>query len=172
MRRKYNVKLISWLKDNAKNYTVKEIIPLVNKKFKETYNDKSIRKLFYSNKIEYKYECKQRSYNNAYKKPIGTEYVRSDGMTLVKTGKNEWKYKQRLIYEQHYGIELSSDMYVIFLDQDRNNFDINNLRAVSNHESCILSNQKLFSKNPVATETGILIAKNIIKTKTLEKRKK
>lgn len=170
MRRKYNVEFILWLKDNANKYTVDELVPIVNKKYKETYNRLQLQKLLVRNKIEYKYKCKQRSYNNAYKKPIGTEYIRSDGMTLIKVNKNTWKFKQRYIYEQYYGVELPSNMYVIFLDQDRTNFDINNLRAVSNHESCILSNQKLFSKNPVATETGILIAKNIIKTKTLEKR--
>lgn len=166
MRRKYNVELILWLKDNADKYTVDELVPIVNKKYKETYNRLQVQKLLVRNKIKYKYKNKNKSHNQS-RLPIGYEYTKSDGMTLVKVGKNEWKYKQRYIYEQYYGIKLSSDMFVIFLDQDRTNFDINNLKAITRRESSILSNQKIFSKNPLATDTAIQVVKNIIKTKEL-----
>ena len=167
-RRKYNKELINWLNNNAKNYIVEDLVKLVNNKFNETYTKLELQKLLVRNKISYKYTNKNKSHNMS-KLPIGYEYTKSDGMVLVKIGRNEWIYKQRLIYEQHHKVKLNSDEYVIFLDQDRTNFNINNLKVVTNRESSILSNQKIFSSIPELTETGIQVAKLIIKTK--EKRK-
>ena len=97
--------------------------------------------------------------------PIGYEYIKPDGMVLVKVAKDKYKYKQRLIYEQYYGVELTDDDYIIFLDQDRTNFDINNLKKVTRRESSVVANQKLFFKESNLTETGIEIAKLMIKAK-------
>lgn len=169
MRRKYNKELVDWLRNNAIKYTIKELTAIVNKRYNENYTDKSIRKLLYSNRIDFKYECRQRAFNNAYSRPIGSELVKPDGMTLVKVSKNEWKYKQRLIYEEYYNVKLNEDEYVIFLDQDRTNFNINNLKVITRRESSILSNQHIFSKIPEATETGIQVAKLMIKMKELKK---
>lgn len=99
------------------------------------------------------------------KLPIGSERIKPDGMVQIKISKNKWEYKQRYIYEQYHNVKLTSDDYIIFLDQDRTNFDINNLMRVTRHESAILSNQKLFSKEPKITKTGIYVAKLMIKLK-------
>ena len=103
------------------------------------------------------------------KMPLYSERVKPDGMIQVKVGKNRWMYKQRYIYSKYYNIELTSDDYIIFLDQDRTNFNIDNLKRISRHESSILANQKIFSSNPVATKTGIEVAKLMIKLKSKEK---
>lgn len=100
--------------------------------------------------------------------PIGTEYIKKDGMVLIKISSNKWMYKQRFIYEQYYNVHLKNDDYIIFLDQNRNNFDINNLKLISRKESAYLSNQKIFSKNKEATELGIKIAKLHYKIKEVE----
>lgn len=168
MRRKYNKDLIEWLNNNASKYIVDELVPIVNKKYKETYTRVQLQRLLVRNKIEYKYKNENKSHNMS-KLPIGTEYVKSDGMVLVKVDKNEWKYKQRLIYEQYYNVKLNEDEYVIFLDQDRTNFNINNLKKVTRRESSILANQQIFSKIPEATRTGIQIAKLMIKMNELKK---
>lgn len=89
-------------------------------------------------------------------------------MVLVKIGKNKWTYKQRLIYENYYGVELAEDEYIIFLDNDRTNFDINNLQCVSRRVSSILSNQKLRSVNQDITKLGIEVANLIIEIKNKE----
>ena len=167
-RRKYNKELINWLKENAKDQTISELLPKVNKKFNETYDRLGLHKLISRNKIEYKYTNKNKSHNMS-KLPIGYEYIKNDGMIIVKVGRNEWKYKQRLIYEKYYNVKLKKDEYVIFLDQDRTNFNINNLKAISRRESAIMANEKIFSKNPKATETAIKIAQLIIQTKELIK---
>jgi hypothetical protein len=69
---------------------------------------------------------------------------------------------------QHYGVKLTGDDYIIFLDQDRNNFDINNLEKITKRESAIISNQKIFSQRPEATKVSIQIAKLIIKIKDMQ----
>ena len=102
------------------------------------------------------------------KLPLFSERVKPDGMVLVKIAKNKWEYKQRYIYSKYYNKKLTSNDYIIFLDQDRTNFNIDNLKLVTRHESSIISNQKAFSTNAKATEVGINIAKLMIKTKELE----
>lgn len=166
MRRKINPELKEYCSNNS-NLTIDELLPLVNKKFKEHYTRLSLQKYLIRNKIPYKYSNFKRSNNNCYKKPIGTEYTKSDGMVLVKIAKNKWEYKQRLIYMKHYGVKLTNDDYIIFLDQDRTNFNINNLRRITRRESSILINQKIFSKKPEATELAIQIAKLMIKIKDM-----
>lgn len=167
MRRKINTKLKEYC-INHSDLTIDELLPLVNKKFKEKHTRLSLQKYLVRNKIPYKYKNENKSHNMS-KLPIGTEYMKNDGMTLVKIARNKWEYKQRLIYKEHYGVELTDEDYIIFLDQNRNNFNISNLKLITRHESSILSNQKIFSKDPLATEVGTTLAKLIIKTKELKR---
>lgn len=168
MRRKYNVDLINFLKDNAKKYIIDDLLIMVNNNFNETYTRLQLQKLLIRNRIEYKYKNKNKIVN-VKKCPVGTEYKKKDGMTLIKIDKNKWQYKQRYIYEQYYHVKLTSDDYIIFLDQNRENFDINNLKRISRRESSILSNQKMFSIDKDVTKLGVEVAKLIIKTKDLER---
>lgn len=169
MRRKINLKLYNWLKENGKNYIIDDLVIIVNKKFNENYTRLQLQKYLVRNKIEYKYKNKN-MIRSMSKLPVGTEYKKDDGMVLVKIGSNTWEYKQRLIYKQYHKVKLTSDDYIIFLDQDRTNFNIDNLARISRRESSILSNQKIFSKNKDVTKTAIDIAKLIIKNKELENR--
>jgi hypothetical protein len=102
--------------------------------------------------------------------PIGTEYVKPDGMVLVKVRPNKWKYKQRYIYEQYYKVELPKDIMVIFLDGDRTNFNIDNLMAVSTPEYNCIKNKDLLSNNAMVTKTAILGARLYYKIKEKEKK--
>lgn len=164
MRRKFNVKMLNYLKKKGKKHTLKEWTRIINKKFSENFTLTETQRYFARHDISFKYEnVKKSNYWNAL--PIGSERVKDDGMVQVKIAPRKWEYKQRLIYEQYYDVKLTSDDYIIFLDQDRTNFDISNLKKVTRRESAILSNQKLFSKNPILTDTGIYIAKTIIKAK-------
>lgn len=170
MRRKFNQVLYNYLKENAEKYTIDELLPIINKKFKENYTRLSLQKYLVRNKIPYRYKNKNMSHNMS-KLPIGTEWLRNDGMILVKVARNKWEYKQRLIYMRHYGVKLTEEDYIIFLDNDRTNFDINNLQRVSRNVSSILSNQQLKSSNADITKLGIDIANLMIKTKQLQKEK-
>lgn len=169
MRNKYSNQFQNDMIALAPFYTLDELLEFAKKQY-ETITKKQLRLYLSKRKIRYKnYNADMARGNQGDNVPIGTERVKSDGMVQVKIAKDRWEYKQRLIYSQYHNIELTSDDYIIFLDQDRTNFDINNLERVSRRESSVLSNQKLFYNNAKLTETGIDVAKLIIKTK--DKRK-
>ena len=99
----------------------------------------------------------------AYKYDVGDEVIRDD-YVYVKISddpkispKQQWKSKQRFIYEQHYG-ELPDGYQVIFLDGDRENFDIENLAAITDSERMTLTANKWYGKGEIA-KTGIVYAK-------------
>ena len=168
-RNKYSKEFEEEMIKKAKNKKIVELLEIANKKYNYNINRSQLRQYLSKRNIIYKDFNDNKVRSMGDKIPIGTEYVKSDGMTLIKVSKNKWQYKQRYIYEQYYNVKLKSDEYIIFLDQNRNNFDISNLMKISQHESSILSNQKIFSKNPKVTETGVQLAKLIIKTKNVGK---
>lgn len=171
MRNKYTNQFQNDMIVLAPFYTLDELLEFAKKQYK-TITKKQLRLYLSKRKIRYKgfdYDRYKRTRNQGDNVPIGTERVKPDGMVQVKIAKDRWEYKQRLIYSQYHNVQLTSDDYIIFLDQDRTNFDINNLKKVSRRESSVLSNQKLFFNNDKLTETGIDVAKLIIKTK--DKRK-
>ncbi len=101
---------------------------------------------------------------------IGEERITKDGYIMIKIkdgclNKN-WVLKHRYIYEQHYG-KIPEGHNVIFLDGNKKNTDISNLKLVSRAEDLIMNNHKLFAKNKDLTNTGTIIAKVIDKTNKL-----
>ena len=82
-----------------------------------------------------------------------------------------WQKKHRYIYEQHFG-KIPKNHKVIFLDGNNRNFNIKNLKLVSNAEELIMNNNKLRYNNKELTETGILIAKIIHKRGQVKKKVK
>lgn len=164
MRRLPNKEMLEYIKSIAKDKTTLEIALLVNQKFNETYTKESMGKYLNRNKIEWKKNIsKVRDMGKDY--PIGSEYIKDDGMVLVKVSRNKWKYKQRLIYEQYYNVELKEDEYVIFLDDDRTNYDISNLKVVDRKVSSYLGNFNLKGKKKDITLLGCDIASLMIMTK-------
>ena len=55
-------------------------------------------------------------------------------------------------------------MRVIFLDGDKNNFDIDNLKAVDSRTILMAKNRHLLTSDKEATETGLLISELMLKT--------
>lgn len=97
--------------------------------------------------------------------PVGTEKVLADGYVWVKVNdvpnqpKNvNWKQKHRLIYEQHYG-PIPPGARVVFIDRNKRNFDIDNLRCISNGELGIMNRHSLWTDDPELTQTGMAIAR-------------
>lgn len=168
-RRRFNKEMYDYLKLHGKEHILKEWLLIINEKFNENFTLKDTQNYFVRHDIPFKYEQSKKSnhgINGGF--PTGAERTKADGMVQVKVGTRKWEYKQRLIYEQYYGVKLTSDDYIIFLDQDRTNFDISNLKRVSRRESSVLANQKMFSHNPKITELGIDVAKTMIKAKDKE----
>lgn len=100
------------------------------------------------------------------------ERIDKDGYTEIKIQdgclKDNWQHKHRYIYEQHCG-EIPKGYKIIFLDNDKSNFDINNLKMISGAEELIMNNNKLRYSKQELTETGHLIAQIINKRGQIKK---
>ena len=91
-------------------------------------------------------------------RPVGSERILKDGYIEVKVAEpNKWKLKQRLVYEKHNG-EIPKGSTIIFLDGNKLNFNIDNLKCVTRSELLYLNRNGLNNLNEV-TETGILMAR-------------
>ena len=165
MKNKYSKKFEEEMIALAPTNELERLFWVARCKYNYPITKTQLRQYLYKRNIIYKDYNVNKKRNMGDKLHIGSERVKPDGMVQVKVSKNKWMYKQRYIYSKYYNIELTSDDYIIFLDQDRTNFNIDNLKKISRHESSILSNQKIFSNNPEATKTGIQIAKLMIKLK-------
>lgn len=165
MRNKYSKDFENKMILLAPTHTLNQLLDIAINKYKYEITVIQLRSYLSKRHIKYKNYSYRKVRNVGDNVPIGTERVKPDGMVQVKVAKNKWEYKQRFIYSKHYNVKLTSDDYIIFLDQDRTNFDINNLKRINRRESSIVANQKMFSKNPEITKTGIQVAKLMIKCK-------
>lgn len=103
-------------------------------------------------------------------RPIGDERVNKNGFVEVKIGMPRvWKLKHHLIYEKYYNEKIGRWDKVMFLDGNKRNFDISNLKKVSNSEQSFLANTKLLGHNSENNSTAFLIAKLMTSVKKIEK---
>ena len=104
---------------------------------------------------------------DVYKCPIGAEKVVDDGIFIKVEQPDKWRRKSRVMYEKYHNCKLKDDEYIVFLNQDRNDFSKENLIKTTQKEIAYLHNYDTFSKNPKLTELGILSAKLMIKAKEI-----
>ena len=154
----YSEELVQFIEENRLKYTVNELCKMIFNEFNKSVTPKALRKYFYRHNLEFKKQF-YKNYNCTISKPIGTESnPDKNGLIRIKVNDKQWKYKQRYIYEQYYGVELPNDVNVIFLDGDRTNFDIKNLAVVPTKIMLTLGNHELFSEDMNVTKLGIQVA--------------
>lgn len=96
---------------------------------------------------------------------VGSERITKNGYIEIKIAEpNRWQLKHRYIYEKENG-KIPKGYNLIFLDGNRQNIELNNLKLVSKAEDLIMNNNKLFNKNKEITNTGTIIAKVINETR-------
>lgn len=167
-----SLKQIEYFKSIVKGHTTEEIRTLYNNKYNYKLTNKQINDL----KIKYgitsgvdtKFKEGVPSHNY---KPIGSEFVNDEGYVKIKTKNNKWEYKHRYIWEKEHG-KIPKGYSVIFLDQNKNNFDLDNLKLIKRKDKMMACSYGLFSKDKNATEMGILTAQLINKTKEIKNEEK
>lgn len=121
-------------------------------------------------------EAQERSRKTTFKKgnipsnhrEVGSERITKDGYIEIKIKEpNKWQLKHRYIYEKKYG-KIPKGYNLIFLDGNRQNFELSNLKLVSKAEDLIMNKNKLFTNDKDITNTGTLIAKIIDKGNKLK----
>ena len=168
MRNKYTKDFENEMILLAPTHTLNDLLDIAKNKYQYQININQLRQYLSKRSITYNGYNLGKVRNMGDRIPIGTERTKPDGMVQVKVAPNKWEYKQRLIYSKYYDVNLTDNDYIVFLDQDRTNFDISNLKKISRHESAIVANQKMFSNNPDITNTGIGVAKLMIKLKEVK----
>ena len=175
-KKKYNrfySEQVEFVKEKIKeHYMVKEITELLNKEFNQNYSFKSVSSLIYKRlKLKTNNNSKFKDNHKPYKhKEVGEEYIdKYNDCVLIKIAEpNTWVQKHRYIWEQHYG-KIPEGYFVLFLDKNRRNFDIDNLALVSQKDYLKMLSTRTYSENKDITKLAILNAQMM--NKTNERRK-
>lgn len=103
-------------------------------------------------------------------RPVGSERLSKDGYVEIKIAEpNKWRFKHLVVWEKEHGPVLKGHA-VIFLDRDKTNISIDNLKMVTRNELMIMNRHKLFNEDKELTNTGTIIAKVIAKTNERKKK--
>jgi hypothetical protein len=101
-------------------------------------------------------------------RPVGSERINIDGYIEIKVKEpNKWDLKHRVIYRQKYG-EIPKGYNVIFLDGNKENLDISNLKVISKHDNLIMNENNLRFNDKELTESAYLIAQIEKKRRSLK----
>ncbi len=163
MKSKFTDEEKQFIEKNTIGNTSEQLAELFNNEFRKTVTAKEMYQFKKSHRlksgVKTYFQKGIKPYNH---KPVGSEFIgKKDGYTYIKIAEpNTWDLKQRVIYKQHYG-DISSDYSVIFADQNKQNFALDNLVLVKRKIKLIAKNKKLFFDNKELTKTGILIAELI-----------
>jgi len=166
----FTPKMTAWLIKNRPNKTIKEIVPVFNKRFKTNFTYIQIRN-----------HCVYKGIKSGIAKGgvgnvlnVGTEKVfdKSFGTVYVKISNKPrrnihefrghtgmWRQKHFVVWEAVNG-PIPRNHLVIFANGNKNDFDINNLLLVHKKELWYMGIHKLLSQNPEVTKTNLLITRH------------
>jgi hypothetical protein len=182
---KYTDEMKQFILDNYKGRYNQELADLFNQKFNTNITSRTIKSYKANNKLNSgltgKFRKGQTPHNKGKKmpkevyekvkhtmfakgnvppnhRPVGSERISKDGYIEVKAAEpNKWRLKQRVVYEEAKG-KIPEGCPIIFLDGNKRNFDIENLRCITRSELLYLNCNGLNNSNEI-TETGILMAR-------------
>ena len=162
---------VEYLKKIAEGTPRKDIVKKLNDKFdlsltliqvRDCMNNRNIR-----NNLDTRFSSEEGGNRCVQRKPVGCETKWDRGYVRVKLGENEWEFKQRYVWKQHYG-EIPKDYSVIFLDGNLDNFDIDNLALVSRRELMRYNSMKLKSNDIEVNKTAVNLVKLMAKIMEIE----
>lgn len=182
---KYTDEMKQFILDNYKGRYNQELADLFNQKFNTNITSRTIKSYKANNKLNSgltgKFRKGQIPHNKGKKmpkevyekvkhtmfakgnippnhRPVGSERISKDGYIEVKVAEpNKWRLKQRVVYEEAKG-KIPEGCPIIFLDGNKRNFDIDNLRCITRSELLYLNCNGLNNSNEI-TETDILMAR-------------
>ena len=182
---KYTDEMKQFILDNYKGRYNQELADLFNQKFNTNITSRMIKSYKANNKLNSgltgKFRKGQTPHNKGKKmpkevyekvkhtmfakgnvppnhRPVGSERISKDGYIEVKVAEpNKWRLKQKVVYEEAKG-KIPEGCTIIFLDGNKRNFDIDNLRCITRSELLYLNCNGLNNSNEI-TETGILMAR-------------
>ncbi len=187
---KYTKEMVEYIRSIAPGMYRQDICDLVNAKFNIDLTSLKLKSIF----RRYGFNSGLKSYksgdnskfpnNGTFKKghkpvntkPIGTEYVRTDGYMYVKINDNpgphniakRWIQKSRKVYEEHTGIKVKPKDRILHLDGNNLNDNFDNLYLVDEAIMIQLNTRGLISKYKEITEANVNVIKLMKLIKELE----
>lgn len=162
---------LEYFKSIVPGHYTKEIIDLYYKKYGEVMSKWKVDGLKKTYKLKSNVDArfkKGEKHGGQIPSVIGARRKNERGFWLIKVAQpNVWKREHIYIWEKEYG-KLSKDKCLVFLDGNKDNVKLKNLKAVKRREQLLMSRINLFAKNKDITETGIKIAQVINKTNEIK----
>lgn len=160
----YSEELVQFIEDNRMKHNINKLCEMIHEEFGKEITTKTLRKYYHRHNLDYKKIVYQKwTCTNA--KPVGTESPPDkNGLVRVKINSKQWVYKQRYIYEQHYG-KIPKGYKVVFLNGDKTDYRIENLTIAPSKDVLLVYGQELNSSNAEATKLGLQVARLINKAK-------
>ena len=166
MRNKYPKDFEDFVRNNISKYTKKDFILLVETKYKVKLTKDALKSYLRKHNIKERYtDYKENMIRGTTKHQIGAERMTKDGLYVKVAQPNVWRKKTRVMYEKYHNCKLNKKDYVLFLNQDHNDYSKENLILSTNREKCYMHNWGTFSNNPKLTKIGVLSARLTIKAK-------
>lgn len=162
----YTDEMVSYIEENRFKLNVNQMCKSLKINFNKDVTPKALRKYYYRHNLDFKKMVLQRQ-NCTIKHPIGTESnPDKNGLVRIKINDKQWVYKQRYIYEQHYG-KIPKGYKVIFLNGDKTDYDINNLAIAPYKDVLYIYGNNLNSCDREITKLslGVAMLANKIKEK-------
>ncbi len=121
-----------WLLNLLPYHDNKEAIELFKNKFDIELNKSILRNMRHNYKVKrvYKQKIRDTRFRDKIKKPLYNEIHSNPKADYVRVDTRKYQTKSRFIWEQYYGRKIPKDYVVIHLDNDKSNYDINNLALV------------------------------------------
>jgi len=178
---KYTDEQIQFLKDHVKGRSYEDLWKLFNQQFnldlKFTQITGSLKRYKLTNGINARFSKGQTAHNKGKKfpgktnktsfkkgqtapnyKPVGSERITAKGYTLVKVAEpSEWKHKHVVEWENVHG-PIPQGHCLIFLDGNRKNLAIENLKLITKAQRARMNQNHLFTGYAEGTKAGVLLA--------------
>ena len=175
---------LDYLRQIVKDRYIFEIAELMSIKFWYEYRKSQIKSIMAKHKISNNMKSKNpkgiKPWNKGVKmgnyhihntKNIGDEYINSEGYIMIKLDNpTRWVHKHRYLYEQAHG-EIAKDKVLIFLDGNKQNLNLDNLKCITRKQLIKMNQNKLFYNNAELTNTGAELANLMLKINEVKKKK-
>lgn len=103
-------------------------------------------------------------------RPVGSERVNVDGYIEIKVADpRKWRLKHNVVWEQKNG-EIPKGHIVLFLDGNKLNTDISNLKLIKRSELLIMNRYRMYGENAEITDAATNLAKLIDTTNAVKKK--
>lgn len=181
-----------FIKEHVQGRTTEELTDLVNERFGINLSISQIRAYKKNNKllsgVDAKFKKGRTSHNKGksgggwkpteFKKghrpynymPVGSERVNGDGYVDIKIADpNKWRAKHLIVWEAANGL-VPKGYVILFGDQNRRNFDLDNLLLVSKKQMLTLNRRRLIQRDTELTRSAILVTDLIHKIASINKR--